>query len=291
MTYRDCYAHGLEILSQAGVPDARIDARILMEFVCHTTQHDMILNGNRQVSEAEQAAYDILITKRSQRVPLQHLTGTQSFMGFDFRVNEHVLIPRQDTEILVEKTLEILKPGMRILDMCTGSGCILFSLLALSEGCLGVGADISVEALKVAESNLAGISEQCGKALAAELVESDLFTAFMKKNAEEQPFDIIVSNPPYIASAVIKTLEPEVRLHEPIGALDGTADGLYFYKKIITECKAYLKKGGALLFEIGYDQGTAVAELMKDAGFAGVTIKQDYAGLNRVVYGFLEEEA
>ena len=291
MTYRECYAYGLERLSQTGVPDARIDARLLLEFVCHTTQHDMILNGNRQVSEAEQAVYENLLTKRSERVPLQHITGSQAFMGFDFIVNEHVLIPRQDTEILVEKTLEILKPGMRILDMCTGSGCILLSLLALSEGCRGVGADISVEALKVAKRNQRAVSEQCGKELAAEFVESDLFAAFTKANAIEHQFDIIVSNPPYIASAVIETLEPEVRLHEPMGALDGTADGLYFYKKIITESLTFLRKGGALLFEIGHDQGTAVAELMKDAGFAGISVKQDYAGLDRIVYGFFEEEA
>lgn len=288
MTYRECYAYGLEILSQADVPDARIDARLLLEFVCHTTQHDMILNGNRQVSEQEKSLYESLITKRSERVPLQHITGSQSFMGFDFRVNEYVLIPRQDTEILVEKTLEILKPDMYVLDMCTGSGCILLSLLALSQGCRGVGADISAEALKVAKRNQAGISEQCGKELAAEFVESDLFTVF---DGMGRLFDIIVSNPPYIASAVIDTLEPEVRLHEPIGALDGTADGLYFYKKIVTDSKRFLKKGGALLFEIGHDQGKAVAELMNDTGFTKVTVMQDYAGLDRIVYGFLKEEA
>ena len=289
MTYRECYAYGLEILSRTDVPDARIDARLLLEFVCHTTQHDMILNGNRQVSEQEKSLYESLITKRSERVPLQHITGSQSFMGYDFRVNEHVLIPRQDTEILVEKTLEILKPGMYVLDMCTGSGCILLSLLALSQGCRGIGADISAEALKVAKLNQAGISEQCGKVLAAEFVESDLFAVF--ENAGGQRFDMIVSNPPYIASAVIATLEPEVRVHEPISALDGTADGLYFYKKIVTDSKRFLKKGGALLFEIGHDQGKAVAELMNDTGFAKVTVMQDYAGLDRVVYGFLKEEA
>ena len=286
MTYRECYAYGCEVLESAQIADARLDARLLLEFVCHTTQHDLILNGRRVLSDEEQEVYKVLITKRAKRIPLQHITGEQEFMGFVFKVNEHVLIPRQDTEILVEEALNILKPGMKILDMCTGSGCILLSLLALTKNCEGIGADISAEALKVAEANLAGVSAQCDRALSARFVESDLFTQF----GQEQ-FDIIVSNPPYIASAVIETLEPEVRLHEPIGALDGTEDGLYFYRKIVTDSKLFLKKGGALLFEIGHDQGKAVAELMKAAGFTKVMVKKDYAGLDRVVYGFFEEEA
>ena len=286
MTYRECYAHGCEVLEKAQIADARLDARLLLEYVCHTNQHDLILNGRRLLSDEEQGVYNALIAKRAERIPLQHITGEQEFMGFSFKVNEHVLIPRQDTEILVEEVLNILKPGMRILDMCTGSGCILLSLLALAKECEGIGADISTEALKVAKANLQGISEQCERALAAKFVESDLFTQF-----EQEQFDVIVSNPPYIASAVIETLEPEVRLHEPIGALDGTEDGLYFYRKIVTDSKRFLKKGGALLFEIGHDQGEAVAELMKAAGFTGVCVKKDYAGLDRVVYGFFEEEA
>lgn len=294
MTYRECYAYGIEMLEKAGIADARIDARLLLEFVCHTSQHDLLLHGNREVKEEDEAAYKACIAKRSERIPLQHITGEQSFMGFDFAVNEHVLVPRQDTELLVEEALKVLKPGMKVLDMCTGSGCILLSLLALSEGCEGVGADISKEALQVACQNHSKIEAQCGKELAATFVESDLFAAWKEssQNAEEgRVFDVMVSNPPYIASAVIETLEPEVRLHEPIGALDGTADGVYFYRKIVTDCKAFLKKGGALLFEIGYDQGEAVSELMKEAGFTGVTVKQDYAGLDRVVYGYYEEEA
>ena len=286
MTYRECYAYGCEVLEQAQIADARLDARLLLEYICHTTQHDLILNGRRELSEAEQKEYKVLIAKRAERIPLQHITGEQEFMGFTFKVNEHVLIPRQDTEILVEEALNILKSGMKVLDMCTGSGCILLSLLVLAKDCEGIGADISVNALKVAKENLKNISAQCGKELPAEFVESDLFTRF-----EQEQFDIIVSNPPYIASAVIETLEPEVRLHEPIGALDGTADGLYFYRKIVTDSKRFLKKGGALLFEIGHDQGEAVAELMKAAGFTKVMVKKDYAGLDRVVYGFFEEEA
>ncbi len=294
MTYRECYAYGLNVLSQAGVADARIDARLLLEFVCGTSQQDMLLYGNREVVKVDEDAYRACIDKRAKRIPLQHITGKQAFMGFDFSVNEHVLIPRQDTEILVEEALELLKPGMRILDMCTGSGCILLSLLALSDRCEGVGVDISNEALVVASENLSQVAGQCGKELGARFVQSDLFQIWQEgsQKAEEVAlFDVIVSNPPYIASAVIETLEPEVRLHEPMGALDGTADGLYFYRKIVTESKAFLKKGGALLFEIGYDQGEAVSELMKAAGFTEVMVKKDYAGLDRVVRGVYEEEA
>lgn len=285
MTYRECYAYGLKALETAGIADARIDARLLLEFVCHTSQHDLLLNGNRPVGEADYETYREMISRRVDRIPLQHITGVQAFMGFDFVVNEHVLIPRQDTEILVEQALGELKPGMHVLDMCTGSGCILLSLLAHSAGCEGVGADISEEALKVAGRNLYGVAKQCGKELSATFIKSDLFTEVTGQ------YDVIVSNPPYIASDVIKTLEPEVRLHEPIGALDGTADGLYFYRKIVTDCRVFLKKGGALLFEIGYDQGEAVSGLMKEAGFCGVTVRKDYAGLDRVVYGYYEEEA
>ncbi len=351
-TYKQCCVWGYETLNAAGIGDARIDARLLLEYVCGTTQHDMILHGDREVDEAKREQYEACILKRAERIPLQHITGVQSFMGFDFRVNEHVLIPRQDTEILVETALGILQPGMRILDMCTGSGCILLSLLALGERrcmcqkaedavqcenrdaqwhesigaeqptIIGIGADISAEALKVARQNAQEISKQCGRAISAEFVESDLFRAFVTGRnvcsdaraeydglpepvmmaecehspehlpeqaamAERESFDMIVSNPPYIASAVIDTLEPEVRLHEPMSALDGTADGLYFYRRIVTESRAYLKKGGSLLFEIGYDQGEAVKALMEAAGFRKVTVKQDYAGLDRVVYGFL----
>ena len=281
MTYRECYAYGCEILEKAQIADAKLDARLLLEFVCHTTQHDLILNGSRPLSEMQQVEYEALIAKRSQRIPLQHITGEQEFMGFVFQVNEHVLIPRQDTEILVEEVLNVLKPGMKVLDMCTGSGCILLSLLALTKDCEGIGADISVNALKVAKENLKSISAQCGRKLSAKFVESNLFEQFV-----QEKFDVIVSNPPYIASAVIETLEPEVRLHEPTSALDGTEDGLYFYRKIVTDSKNFLKKGGALLFEIGHDQGEAVAELMRAAGFTEVRVKKDYAGLDRVVYGF-----
>lgn len=283
MTYKECFTYGVEELTKAGVPDAEIDARMLLEFICHTTRHDMILYPQRPVTKEQQKEYEDAIARRSSRIPLQHITGEQSFMGFDFFVNEHVLIPRQDTEVLVETVLSYLKPESDILDMCTGSGCILLSLLAMGKACHGIGADISADALQVAIKNKARISEQCQKGLEAAFVESNLFTAI----ESGKKFDVIVSNPPYIASAVIDSLEPEVRLHEPMQALDGTADGLYFYRKIIQESRSFMKEQAGLFFEIGYDQAEAVAVLMKEAGFTNITVKQDYAGLDRVVYGFI----
>lgn len=284
MTYREIYQQGFDTLVDAGVPDAKLDARLLLEYVCGTTQHDMILNGNRVLNEQEQARYEELIAKRASRIPLQHLTGVQEFMGYTFKVNEHVLVPRQDTEILVEEALRFLKPEMTVLDMCTGSGCILLSLLTLGEDVTGTGVDISAKALQVATENAKQISAQAGKDLSATFLESDLFEKVTGK------FDMIVSNPPYIASAVIDTLEPEVRLHEPLNALDGTADGLYFYERIIAESRDYLKENGLLIFEIGHDQGEAVSDFMKKAGFQGVYVKKDYAGLDRVVVGFFRED-
>ena len=194
-------------------------------------------------------------------------------MGLEFVVNEHVLIPRQDTEILVESVLKVLEPEMKILDMCTGSGCILLSLLKLSKGVSGVGVDISEKALKVAKTNREKLN------LEAELLQSDLFEMV------EGDFDVIVSNPPYIRTAVIEELKEEVKFHDPYIALDGKEDGLYFYRKIVKSGLKHLKRGGRLYFEIGHDQGEDVKKLMEEAGFEKVTVKKDLAGLDRVVFG------
>lgn len=276
MTYRGLYETGKEQLIQAGVEEAVLDARLLLEFVCHTARNDLLVHGEREVGREEEERYRELILQRSGRIPLQHLTGVQEFMGLEFAVNEHVLIPRQDTEILVEEVMRNLHDGFRILDMCTGSGCILLSLLHYSNGCSGVGADISKEALAVARRN----AESLGEAN-ARFVQGDLFEKI------EGKYEIIVSNPPYIRTEVIDTLMDEVRLHEPLGALDGKADGLYFYRRIVEESGRYLCNGGQLFFEIGYDQREAVTELMKAAGFKDVTAVKDFAGLDRVVYGCL----
>ena len=276
MNYREAYETGKGALAAAGIEEAELDARLLLEEICGTDRNTLLVHGDRNVTEEELAQYKEMLEKRSAHIPLQQIIGRQSFMGLDFYVDENVLIPRQDTELLVEEALQELHDGMRILDMCTGSGCILLSLLKYSNDCEGIGADISEEALKVAERNRV----QLGLENAA-VIRSDLFEAV------EGKFDLLVSNPPYICSDVIDTLMPEVREHEPRQALDGSADGLHFYRRILADCRAYLKPGGMLLFEIGYDQGEAVKRLMEENGFLEVEVKKDYGGLDRVVLGTL----
>lgn len=286
MNYRECYEKGKAALGQAGVQEAELDARLLLEYVCGTDRNTLLAHGDREVTGKEQSAYEELLEKRQRRVPLQHLTGVQNFMGLDFQVNEHVLIPRQDTEILVEEVLKNLHDGMRVLDMCTGSGCILTSILHYSNGCSGMGVDISAEALVVARKNalqlLRGKDESIADGGSGErilFVQSDLFEKVSGK------FEMIVSNPPYIERQVISELMPEVREHEPVAALDGGTDGLDFYRRIIAQSPSYLCGGGMLFFEIGYNQGEAVKQLMIQTGFKEVLVRQDYAGLDRVVFG------
>ena len=282
MTYREFYEYGKLKLEEAGVAEAALDARLLLEYICHTDRNELIIHADRERSSMEEQFYRMLIEKRASRVPLQHITGEQEFMGLCFKVNEHTLIPRQDTEILVEEAMRHLSDGMRILDMCTGSGCILLSLLKYSNECEGIGVDLSGEALKMARENAQRLQ------LNAEFLEGDLFSALenfgMEKPAEKL-FDMIVSNPPYIKTAVIDTLMPEVREHEPLSALDGREDGLYYYRRIVAEASDYMRKGAILFFEIGYDQGESVMSLMQKAGFTQIEIFKDYAGLDRVVCG------
>lgn len=285
MKYRDLYNQGIEKLSSEKITDAKIDARLLLEYACKTDRNTLFLNGDMEVSEEQVQIYFELIEKRGKHIPLQHLTGEQDFMGLTFKVNKNVLIPRQDTECLVEIVLKHLHDGMKILDMCTGSGCILISLLHYSNDCVGVGVDLSEAALKVAAHNAAVLgSNGITDAKDITFLQSNLFEKVDGK------FDIIVSNPPYIKTEVIKTLMPEVKDFEPMMALDGTEDGLYFYRRIIADAKNHLTRGGQLFFEIGYDQGEEVSDLMRENGYVDVEVAKDLAGLDRVVYGtFLEE--
>ena len=278
MTYRECYEQGCRTLQAEGIEEAALDARLLLEAVCGTDRNDLLVHGEQPVSPEAEEKYLNWIRQRAEHIPLQQLTGEQDFMGLTFSVNEHVLIPRQDTEILVEEVLKELHDGMRVLDMCTGSGCILLSLLHYSNDCEGLGVDLSAEALEVAGRNVLKVLTP-EKAEHAHFLQSDLFEKV------EGKFEIIVSNPPYIASAEVEKLMPEVRDHEPRMALDGTEDGLYFYRRIIEEAGKHLVSSGMLFFEIGYDQGQAVSELMRTEGYCEVQVVQDYAGLDRVVLG------
>ncbi len=273
MTYRELFEYGKKQLEDAGIEEAALDARLLLEYICHTDRNALLVHGDSVRSNLEEQFYRMVIENRAQRIPLQHITGQQEFMGLTFKVNEHVLIPRQDTEILVEEAMRYLSDGMRILDICTGSGCILLSLLKYSNECEGLGVDISDDALAVARENAQNLG------LETEFRHSDLLEKV------EGKFDMIVSNPPYIETTVIDTLMPEVREHEPMLALDGREDGLYFYRRIVEQCTSYMTRGARLFFEIGYDQGEAVKDMMIHKGFCEVEIIKDYAGLDRVVTG------
>lgn len=273
MEYRALYEYGVNRLSESGTGEAALDARLLLEEVCGTSRSDLLAHGDEPVKEEHRRRYLEWIEKRAGRIPLQHILGYQEFMGLRFRVNGDVLIPRQDTETLVEEVLRKLHDGMRILDLCTGSGCILLSLLRYSNHCQGTGSDLSEKALEVARGNARSLG------LEAEFVHSDLFERITGK------FEIIVSNPPYIPSGEISGLMEEVRDHDPRMALDGGEDGLSFYKKIISQAKGWLCPGGELFFEIGSDQGEAVSSLMRQARYRQVKVSQDLAGLDRVVCG------
>jgi len=284
MKYKEIYLWGRGELEMSGIGEFELDARLLLEHICRTNRNTLLVHGDREVTGEEEKAYREAITLRSGRIPLQHITGVQEFMGLEFKVNKHVLCPRQDTECLVEEVMRYLHDGNRILDMCTGSGCILLSLLHYSNHCSGIGVDISEDALKVASENVNAIAAMDRPnpwdTETVKMIHSDLFS-----KVPEEKFDIIVSNPPYIASFVIPTLMEEVRDHEPMSALDGMEDGLFFYRKIVAESRNYLTKEGMLFFEIGHDQGRAVSDMMKEAGFEDVTVVKDFAGLDRVVYG------
>ncbi len=287
MTYGELYEYGKRTLGEAGVTEAALDARLLLEYICHTDRNELIVHADRNRSGMEEQFYRTVIEKRAERVPLQHITGEQEFMGLSFRVNEHTLIPRQDTEILVEEAMRHLVDGMRILDMCTGSGCILLSLLKYSNECEGIGVDISEKALEVARENAARLQ------ISAAFLAGDLFAPLESLEAERTVrggrhgvlFDMVVANPPYIETGVIAALMPEVRAHEPLAALDGGEDGLSFYRRITTQAPAYMQRGAYLFFEIGCGQAQAVTALMQETGFGGIEVLRDYAGLDRVVYG------
>ena len=279
MTLKELYNTGTDILKNASIQESSLDAWYLLEYVTGITRARYFVDSQQTVPQNHQKQYLQLIQKRAEHIPLQHLTGVQEFMGLEFHVNEHVLIPRQDTEILVETALEKLKEisnPVNLLDMCTGSGCILLSILYYMKNkkqITGTGVDISDKALEVARKNAKSLS------LSVDFLQSNLFDKITDK------YSIIVSNPPYIRSDVIKTLQEEVREHDPMLALDGMEDGLYFYRKIISESEKYLQTDGYLIFEIGHDQGLDVSNMMKDAGFRDVLIKKDLAGLDRVVLG------
>ena len=275
MKYREAMQEGEKILQEAGIVDAKNDAWLLLAMVCKVDHTYYYMHMEEELMPEQQDEYHVVIRKRAEHVPLQYITGEQEFMGLTFKVNSNVLIPRQDTETLVEEALKVIRPGMKVLDMCTGSGCILISILKNVLNVEGVGCDISKQALIVAKEN-AKLNN-----VVATFERSDLF------DHVTETFDVIVSNPPYIRTEEIATLMPEVCQFEPVGALDGKEDGLFFYRKMIAESSKYLNPNGVILFEIGYDQGQDVSLMLKEAGYKDIEIVKDLAQNDRVVLGRL----
>ena len=276
MTYREAIVLGEKNLQQADIADAKTDSWLLLAMACKIDHTYYYMHIDEEMSEEQVREFEVLIRKRAERVPLQYITGEQEFMGLTFHVNSNVLIPRQDTETLVEEAIKVIKPGMKVMDMCTGSGCVLISILKNAHDVEGIGYDISKQAINVAKEN-AKFNE-----VPAVFERSDLF-----EDVVENDFDMIVSNPPYIPTDVVATLMPEVSQFEPREALDGKGDGLYFYSKILEQCKNYMKPDGYILFEIGCEQGDAVSTMMRLAGFSEVRVIKDLARNDRVVMGHL----
>ena len=290
-TYKEVLEDGIQLLETAAIEEARLDAWLLLEYTADITRAWYYAHMDDGLDAKTEERYRTLCTKRAQHIPLQHITGRAYFMGYEFCVDERVLVPRQDTEVLVEEALEMMKQEtfrskdcLQLLDMCTGSGCILLSVMHYAEqkGIFieGTGVDFSEQVLMVAQKNEKHLrstkKDENGK---VNWILSDLF-----ENVSET-YDMILSNPPYIRTAEIEKLQDEVKLHDPFSALDGKEDGLYFYRKIVTDAKQFLKTGGILAFEIGYDQGKEVSDLMKKAGYDKVFVKKDLAGLDRIVCG------
>ncbi len=271
-TLHELRKYGEAYLAEAQISDAKTDAWLLLEHAAHITKSYYFMHMQEEIPGEDADYYKKLIRRRAARIPLQYLTGEAWCYGNRFLVNHHVLIPRQDTEILIEEAVKRLHTGMKVLDLCTGSGCILISLLK-QKMISGTGTDLSASALEVAKKNAAY------HRVKAEWMKADLFEGI------EGSFDLIVSNPPYIPEEIIPLLDPEVRDHEPAMALKGGSDGLDFYRRITKEAGSYLQKGGWLCLEIGYDQGESVRRMLIMNDYRDVSVTQDYAGMDRVVCG------
>lgn len=269
-SYEQLLLDAAERLKEAEIADADIDAWYLLELVTGMSRASYFLEKYNRPSDEEIRKYEELLEKRISHIPLQHITGRQEFMGIDFIVSEDVLCPRQDTETLVESVLEYTS-GRKVLDVCTGSGCIAVALMKIGNAACCDAVDLSEAALDIAKQN-AELND-----VSINFIKSDMFEKIDGK------YDIIVSNPPYIRPDVIETLMPEVREHEPLMALDGGSDGLDFYRIIAAQSKEHLEENGILAVEIGYDQWEDVSELFRQNGFRDIVRIKDLSQNDRVV--------
>lgn len=285
VTIAQLLKEGTEKLIKANVDTARLDAEVLLYNILGVERIYLHMYREKQVSGETQKKFWTGIEKRAKHMPIQYIVNRQEFMGLDFWVEEGILIPRADTEILIEKVLDIYKNNyyhdtVKIMDIGTGSGAIAISLAKYIDNCTITAIDICPNALRVAAKN-ADFHKVKGKIT---FYPGDLFDP-IDKQGEYRTYDFIISNPPYIPKSTIGTLDSNVKDYEPHSALDGGEDGLDFYRKITTGAKKYLKEDGRLLFEIGYDQGKDVSEILNINGFKNVGVFKDLAGLDRVVVG------
>jgi len=280
---------GESALKKADCMDPRIDAELIMRFLLTMDRQELFIKSASLLDEKRCEAYFKLIDIRAGGTPVQYITGEQEFMGIPFKVNENVLIPRQDTETLVEEIISDVKAmttgkktpagGYLILDLCCGSGAIGVSLCKLIKEVRVTATDISGKALVVAKEN----AQNAGVGKLMKFAESDLFGS-LRNGIGGTKYHVIASNPPYIRREIIPTLQREITEHEPLLALDGGEDGLDFYRRILKDAPDYLKKEGLLFLEIGNDQGEAVCEMARSAGrFEEITVVRDLAGHDRVV--------
>ena len=277
----DIIKMGEKQLVDAGIPEAKQQAEQIYCLMKNLDKMKFFMYWSKEAGELESENYFNLIAQRAKRKPMQLIFGETNFMGYPFKVKENVLIPRMDTEAVVEEAIKIAENKDSILDLCCGSGIIGISMMKFGMENKKVfkvtSVDISDDAIALTGENAAlnGVK--------TEILKSDLFEGVKKKR-----YDMIISNPPYIRSDVIPALDAEVKDYDPLNALDGGADGLDFYKKIVEEAPKHLKKGGRIVFEIGHDQGIAVAELLKSSGyFEEIEITKDLAGRDRAVKGYL----
>lgn len=283
MKLSEAKKRGEDILCEAGIGDAEWDSRELLFYVTGLDYNSYLLRMEDEIEDSDLLQYGRLIGLRSTHIPLQHITHSQNFMGFDFYVTEDVLVPRQDTETLVEYCLDHLKENGSVLDLCTGSGCILLSILKIRSDVSGMGLDISANALRVASENAGrlGVDDR------SVFMSGDLFSPLdnFSKNGNGPKFSMIVSNPPYIPTMEILGLDSEVKDHDPLIALDGGRDGLDFYRRIIDKAGDYLEDGGYLAMETGYDETDKVMSLMVDRGYREVGSLRDMGNNPRIVFG------
>ena len=271
-------ADGAKMLTQAGIDEAELDAGYILEYITGLNSAQYFIHSEDIIEKNKAEEFFRLIERRSKRIPLSYVIGTRDFFGLTFKVDENVLIPEQETELLVEEVIKYSE-GKSVLDMCTGSGCIAISIALFGKPSKVAASDISEKALEVARENAKSL-----KAGEISFIQGDMFENVTDK------FDIIVSNPPYIETGEIDELMPEVRDYIPRLALDGDIDGLKFYRIISKEAVKKLNKNGRIFYEIGYNQSRAVASILLENGFTDVKIMKDYSGLDRIVMAKLDEK-